>query len=217
MASGDFDLLLLDFGGVCLVNPVELHAKAELHFGLPPGTFSWLGPVDPSTDELWRQMIAGELTEREYWGQRAAEVGATAGQELSVSEYMSLLYDPPSDDLIRPAARQTVERALEAGLGVSILTNDMRAFHGREWENGIEFLSLVDHIVDCSDTDILKPDPRAFARAEEIIGAGGKRVLFVDDQPRSVVGAENVGLAGMWFDIANAEGSWAEVAQHIGV
>lgn len=217
MASRDFDVLLLDFGGVCLVNPVELHAKAEQHLGLPPGSFAWLGPVDPSTDELWRHMIAGELTEREYWAQRAAEVGQAAGREVSVSEYMSLLYDPPSDDLIRPAARQTVERALEAGFGVSILTNDMRAFHGREWEKGIEFLGLVDHIVDCSDTNILKPDPRAFARAQEIIGVGGARVLFVDDQPRSVAGAEAVGLTGMWFDIANAEDSWVEVAQRLGV
>lgn len=217
MASGDFDVLLLDFGGVCLVNPVELHAKAEQHLGLPPGSFAWLGPVDPSTDELWRHMIAGELTEREYWAQRAAEVGQTAGREVSVSDYMSLLYDPPSDDLIRPAARQTVERALEAGFGVSILTNDMRAFHGREWEKGIDFLTLVDHIVDCSDTDILKPDPRAFSRAEEIIGVGGPRVLFVDDQPRSVAGAATAGFTAMWFDIARANESWADVAQRLGV
>ncbi|MFW2382313.1 MAG: HAD-IA family hydrolase [Acidimicrobiales bacterium] len=217
MHSGNFDVLLLDFGGVCLVNPVELHAKAEHHFGLEPGTFSWLGPVDPSTDELWRQMIAGELTEREYWAQRAAEVGIAAGQDLSLSEYMSLLYDPPTDDLIRPAARRTVEQALAAGLGVSVLTNDMRAFHGREWEKGIEFLSLVDHIVDCSDTNILKPDPRAYARAADIIGAHGNRVLFVDDQPRSVTGAEAVGMTAMWFDIANATTSWAEVAHRLGI
>ncbi len=173
MPSGDFDVLLLDFGGVCLLNPVELHAKAERHFDLPPGTFSWLGPVDPSTDDLWRRMIVGEITEREYWAQRASDVGAAGGRELTLREYMSLLYDPPSEDLIRPSARQTVEHALAAGVGVSILTNDMRAFHGREWENGIEFLTLVDHVVDCSDTDILKPDPRAFARTTEIIGVGG--------------------------------------------
>jgi putative hydrolase of the HAD superfamily len=110
-----------------------------------------------------------------------------------------------------------VERVLQAGFGVSILTNDMRAFHGREWEKGIEFLTLVDHIVDCSDTNILKPDPRAFARAEEIIGFNGERVLFVDDQPRSVAGAEHVGITGMWFDISNATQSWAEVGRRLGV
>jgi putative hydrolase of the HAD superfamily len=162
-------------------------------------------------------MIVGEITEREYWAQRASDVGAAGGRELTLREYMSLLYDPPSEDLIRPSARQTVEHALAAGVGVSILTNDMRAFHGREWENGIEFLTLVDHVVDCSDTDILKPDPRAFARTTEIIGVGGRRVLFVDDQPTNVAGAEKVGLTAMWFDIANATESWGEVADRLGV
>ncbi|NNE96149.1 MAG: HAD-IA family hydrolase [Acidimicrobiales bacterium] len=213
----DFDVLLLDFGGVCLLNPVELHGRAEAHFGLEPGALTWLGPVDPSTDFLWRDMIAGDLTEREYWAQRAAEVGALSGRELSTAGYMSALYDPPSDDLIRPAARATVERALAAGLGVSILTNDMRAFHGREWEHGIDFLAIVDHIVDCSDTDILKPDPRAFARAEEIVGTAASRMLFVDDQPRSVAAAEELGFTAMWFDISDPAAAWHQVAARLGV
>ncbi len=216
-AMSDFDVLLLDFGGVCLLNPVELHGRAEAHFGLESGALSWLGPVDPSTDSLWRDMIAGDLTEREYWAQRAAEVGALSGRELSTAGYMSALYDPPSDDLIRPAARATVERALAAGLGVSILTNDMRAFHGREWEHGIDFLAIVDHIVDCSDTDILKPDPRPFARAEEIVGTAASCMLFVDDQPRSVAAAEELGFTAMWFDISDPAAAWHQVAARLGV
>ncbi len=218
MGSADVDLLLLDFGGVCLLNPVELHGRAEAQLGLPPGTFTWMGPVDPSTDQLWRTMIAGEgVTEREYWAQRARDVGAAAGREMELAAYMELLYEPPTPELIRPGATATVTAALAAGYGVSILTNDMRAFHGRQWEHGVEFLSLVDHIVDCSDTNILKPDPRAFARAEEITGVAADRMLFVDDQPRSVAGAEYAGLKAMWFDIANAESSWADVARRLGL
>lgn len=216
--STDIDVLLLDFGGVCLLNPVELHERAEQLLELPPGSFSWLGPIDPSTDELWRRMIAGDgVTERDYWALRAAEVGTAAGQPMETGDYMRLLYEPPTPELIRPNATATVNAALAAGFGVSILTNDMRAFHGREWEHGVEFLSLVDHIVDCSDTNILKPDPRAFARAEEIVGVPAARMLFVDDQPRSVAGAEAAGLNAMWFDIANAADSWCEVADRIGV
>ena len=216
MAPADFDVLLLDFGGVCLLNPVELHARAERLLDLAPGTFGWMGPIDPSTDELWCQMIAGDgLTEREYWAIRAQEVGATAGKDWDVTAYMTILYDPPTAELIRPGATSTVTAALAAGYGVSILTNDMRAFHGRQWEKGVEFLSLVDHIIDCSDTNILKPDPRAFARAQEIVGVPADRMLFVDDQPRSVTGAEAAGLNAMWFDIANAEASWKDVAARL--
>jgi len=213
-----YDVLLLDFGGVCILNPVELHGRATELLGLPDGTFSWLGPIDPSTDDLWRKMTAGEgLTERDYWAVRAQEVGEAAGRELDTQSYMTMLYDPPTSQIVRPEAVATARRALDAGYGVSVLTNDMRAFHGREWEFGVDFLQMVDHIVDCSDTDILKPDPRAFARAEEIIGVSADRMLFVDDQPGNVQGALDYGIDTMWFDIANAAASWNEVAARLGV
>lgn len=215
---GDYDVLLLDFGGVCLLNPVELHQKLTGLLGLPDDAFTWLGPIDPSTDELWRQMVAGNgVTEREYWAIRAEEVGKAAGREMSLTDYMTLLYEPPTPEIVRPEAIATSRSALDAGFGVSVLTNDMRAFHGREWESGIEFLGMVDNIVDCSDTDILKPDPRAFARAEEMIGAAADRMLFIDDQPGNVQGALDAGLDAMWFDVANATESWAEVGVRLGI
>ncbi len=212
------DVLLLDFGGVCLLNPVELHSKTARLLDVSEETLSWLGPLDPSTDELWQRMIAGDgITEREYWATRAAELGEAAGRDLPLTEYITMLYDPPTPEIIRPEATRTVHAALAAGFGVSVLTNDMRAFHGRDWEFGIEFLQIVDHIVDCSDTDILKPDPRAFARAEDIIGVPAGRMLFVDDQPTNVQGALDAGLDAMWFDIASASESWTAVASRLGL
>ena len=218
MTDPEFDVLLLDFGGVCLLHPVELHARAELFLGLPRGTFQWLGPVDPQTDPLWAQMVNGDgLSERDYWERRSVDVSTAAGRALSLRDYMALLYTPPVPEMIRPEATSVVTAALAAGYGVSVLTNDMRTFQGREWEQGVEFLGLVDHIVDCSDTDILKPDPRAFQRAVDIIGVTPTRVLFVDDQPLNVAGAERFGLHGQWFDIANAAKSWGDVATRLDV
>lgn len=217
-ASRSYDLLLLDFGGVCLLNPVELHHKTEQLLDLPEGTLTWLGPLDPSTDELWQRMIAGDgITERDYWTVRAEEVGRRANRPMTRSEYMSMLYDPPTPDLVRPAAQRTADAALAAGYGVSVLTNDMRDFHGPEWELRIPFLQKMDHIVDCSDTKVLKPDPRAFLRAAEMTGVSLDRMLFVDDQPRNVEGALACGLDAMWFDIANAEDSWSGVGDRLGL
>ncbi|MFN3217874.1 MAG: HAD family hydrolase [Acidimicrobiales bacterium] len=217
-ASRRHDVLLLDFGGVCLLNPVELHHRAEAALGLPSGTFEWMGPVDPSTDPLWQAMVAGEgVTEREYWARRAADVGAAAGREFALRDYMRLLYDPPIPEMIRPEATEVVQRALAGGFGVSVLTNDMRAFHGAGWEADVEFLGLVDHIVDCSDTDILKPDPRAFQRAVDIIGVPAQRMLFIDDQPLNVQGATAFGLDAIWFDVANPRQAWDDVAQLLGL
>jgi putative hydrolase of the HAD superfamily len=210
--------LLLDFGGVCLLSPVELHSYTEQTLGLPAGTLTWMGPVDPSTDPLYRDMVAGAgLTERGYWNQRAAEIGALVGRSMTVRDYAQLVYDPPRPELIRPEAVDVVERAFAAGFGVSVLTNDLRAFHGLDWERGVPFLQRVDHVVDCSDTEILKPDPRAYARAVDIIGVAADEVLFVDDQPMNISGAAEFGMHVQFFDIAEAATSWATVAERLGI
>jgi len=218
-ARREYDVLLLDFGGVCLVSPVELHRVVEQHFGLAPGTFTWMGPLDPTGDALYAESIAdGGITERDYWALRAAEVAATAGVDLDVRGYMNVAYDAPGDVLIRPEAADVVARARVAGLGVSVLTNDLRAFHGDEWVARIGFLRELDHVVDCSHAGFLKPDPRAYRLALDQFGdVDPARVLFVDDQPVNVVGAEEAGLAAIWFDIADAAGSWQRVAARLGL
>jgi putative hydrolase of the HAD superfamily len=215
----DFDVLLLDFGGVCLLSPVELHHVVEAHFELEPGTFSWMGPLDPTGDDLYARSIGdGDVTERDYWTMRAAEVAEAAGVALDVRGYMNVAYDAPGDVLVRPDAVGVAERARAAGLGVSVLTNDLRAFHGDEWVNRIDFLRWVDHVVDCSYTEFLKPDQRAYRYALDVLGdVEPARILFVDDQPRNVAGADAAGLTGMWFDIADAAGSWKRVAERLGV
>ncbi|MYB85611.1 MAG: HAD-IA family hydrolase [Acidimicrobiaceae bacterium] len=218
MTHRRYDVLLLDFGGVCLLNPVELHHVTENRLGLPPGSLTWMGPLDPSTDPAWRAMIAGNgLTERDYWTNRAAELGDLAGIELSLTAYMRLMFDPPRSELVRPGAAAVAGRARAAGIGVSVLSNDLRAFHGREWERGVEFLQDVDHIIDCSDTNVFKPDPRAYERAIEIVSAPPERVLFVDDQPLNVEAAIGAGLDGRWFDIANARQAWRDIAVTLGL
>ena len=136
---------------------------------------------------------------------------------MDTRSYMSMLYDPPRPELIRPEATAVVERAKAAGLGMSVLTNDMRAFHGEAWEQKIEFLDLADHVVDCSITDILKPDPRAYQRAIDMVGVEPGRILFIDDQPRNVEGAQAAGLDAVWFDVANATAAWDDIATRLGI
>lgn len=212
------DVLLLDLGGVCVLSPVELHSRAEAAFGLAPGTLAWKGPLDPDTDELWQRMVVGDgLTERDYWRRRAGDIGDLAGRELSLRDYMTVIYSPPSDDLIRPEAHIVAKAALAAGFGVSALTNDLRAFHGPEWHTRIAFFDLLDHLADCSDTGILKPDPRAYQRAVDMIGVVPDRILLVDDQPLNVEGAEAFGMQTLWFDVADATRSWQDVADRLGL
>jgi putative hydrolase of the HAD superfamily len=212
-----FDVLLLDFGGVCLLNPVERHRAVEEALGLPAGSLTWRGPLDPEHDELYAQSIGdGGMSERQYWSLRAAEVGRSAGVDLDVAGYMRLAFWPASPELIRPEAVDVVARAQDAGIGVSVLTNDLRAFHGDDWVDAIDFLRDVDHVIDLSHAGFLKPDLRAYRLALDTLGdVDPARVLFVDDQPLNAAGADRAGMAGMWFDIKHATSSWGSVAERL--
>lgn len=204
--------LLLDFGGVCLLNPVELHRSFERRMGLPEGTFTWMGPVDPSTDELWRKLDAKEITEREYWHQRARDVGDAAGKgsEWTLRDYMSEAYREPEDIIIRDSARTLVRDAKAAGAKVGILTNDLYDFHGEAWVDSISFFKEVDTITDASRIPALKPDPKAFEQALVDLDVRREEVVFVDDQVRNVEGSRAFGLETVFFDVANPKESWAQ-------
>ncbi len=223
-----YDVLLLDFGGVCLLTPFEMHRHLERVTGLEPNSVTWMGPYDPASDDLWSELLVGTaldgtgsngsaLHEREYWSRRAQMIGTLIGRPLSTSDYMRLLYEPPRNELVRHEAEVVVKAAQSGGVAVSVLTNDLRAFHGNQWEKSIPLLQAVDHIVDCSDTGILKPDPRAYQRAQEIVGVPAGRILFVDDQPLNVEGARAAGIDAFHFDVTQPTESWNRVRALVGV
>lgn len=210
--------LLLDFGGVCLLNPVEMHRHTERVLGLPAGSLTWMGPVDPSTDALWRALLAEEISERDYWHRRAEEVGALAGRAgYTLREFLTEIYRLPEEVIIRPAAVATVAKARAAGRKVGILTNDLEAFHGKAWVDSMQFFRGMDSLTDASKTGILKPDPRAFAQAIHELGVAASDVVFVDDQPRNAAGARAFGLQTIEFDVAAPDESWRAVERALGL
>lgn len=218
LGSGIKRVLLLDFGGVCLLNPVELHYRLHARLGLSPGTFDWRGPLDPSTDELWRAMAEGDgITEREYWEIRANEVGEVIGQPMTTSDLMELLYVPATEAMIRPGCRRAVAAAQRAGWRVAVFSNDLFSFHGPEWAMQIPLLQSVERVIDCSDGPAFKPDRRAYQWALSLLDADAQEVLFVDDQPVNVNGARACGIESICFDVGRAEQCWAEITERITV
>lgn len=194
--------LLLDFGGPVLLTPFELIGKAEETLG----SISWRGPFDSSTDPEYVRWQAGEITEREYWSLRGAPFG------LDVRDLMSHFYEPPGDYLVRPEMAALIARHRAAGRVVGMLTNDMHAFHGPEWMDGISVITEFDFIVDGSITGYLKPDPRAFEMALAAFGSPDPGdVLFVDDQQINVRGAEAVGLSTVFFDPTDTTSSFDRI------
>lgn len=211
--SYKYRALLLDFGGVCLRLPMELHRTVERELGLAQHTLTWLGPVDPSTDPLWRAIWAGELSERAYWDRRAEELSVLIGRTFTARDYMRWCVDRAEDAVIRPEAVASIRKVRAAGLRVGILTNDLAAFVGAEWQEKISFFREIDSFTDVS-YGVTKPAPEAYHQALSGLGCTAAQTLFVDDQPHNVAGGERVGMVSLRFDVGRPAQAWADIERN---
>ena len=216
-ASHDGRGVLLDVGGVLLPSPWELLEDFEARNGWPPGTLPWRGPLDPATDPLWRSVRAGELTSAGYFDRRAGQISALLGRPLSWPEVTRAMFETPAGLAVRPEGRVLVGDARAAGRRTGLLTSKLVAFLSRELVERSDFLSSFDVLLDESETGLAKPDPRAYHQAAAAMGLDPAGIVFVDDDPANVAGADAAGMAGAHFDIADPAGSFDRVRRRLGL
>jgi putative hydrolase of the HAD superfamily len=193
--------LMLDFGCVISKTMFENMELVERGLGLDVGTLRWRGPFDLDTDPLWRDMLNGRLSERQYWATRAAEVSALVGQQWDTRAFYDRACDICGLAWFRTEFLDLLDDAQRAGIRRGILTNELELFHSPEWVEAVPALKKIDVIVDATHTKILKPDPRAYQLGLEALQATPEQTLFVDDQIRNVHGAEAVGIPSVHFDV----------------
>ncbi len=209
--------LLLDFGGVISVTLFERHRTSERLLGLPEGTLTWRGPFDPAGDALWRDMLDGRMSERDYWAFRANETGRLVGQDWDMLAMIRATIGEDPNLHVRPEALDIVQRAKAAGRRVGILSNELELFYGAETMAQLDILALMDSLVDATHTKVLKPAPRAYALGCEALGLAADDVVFVDDQERNVRGAHEAGLTAIRFDVRRPSHSFGEAAVELGL
>ena len=162
-----------------------------------------IGGIASDRDELWQRMLRRQVSEREYWAQRAAEFGAAVGETWDTRAMMRRFYELPEQEWLCAATVELMADAKAAGLRLGALTNDMTAFHGPGWVARQEHLKLFDIIVDASLTGVMKPDPRAFRDGAEALGLPPEQIVFLDDMPWNAEGARQAGMTAVrvpWDD-----------------
>lgn len=208
--------LLLDFGCVVSYSLFEKHRDTERTLGLPEGSLSWLGPLDPDSDALWQRLEAGEIDERDYWAKRSAEIGRAVGEPgWDMLALMKRIRHTDPNASVRPGMLALVGRAAAAGIKVGVLSNDLSLFYGPDFVERIDVMKHVSVFIDGSHSRVLKPQPAAYRAAIEAMGLPARRILFVDDQVRNVVGGLQAGLQVQHFDVRDAPGSIAAVAARL--
>lgn len=208
--------LLLDFGAVISVSVFERHRDTEQVLGLPKGTLSWMGPLAPETDPLWQSMQRDEISERDYWATRARELGEAVGEPgWDMLAMLTRVRQVDSNAVVRPAVKRLIRSARAAGIEVGILSNELELFYGKDFLARMDVLQEFEVIIDATHTQILKPDPRAYALAVDAMGLPAQDILFVDDQFRNIAGAVKAGLQVQYFDLRDVPGQVAAIAARL--
>ncbi len=214
----DRKALILDFGGVVTRTLFETHDVTERALGLKPGTLTWRGPFDTSTDPLWVSMQNREITERDYWTIRTREVGALVGEDWTdMKTFVQRARGAEAELVLRPEARDAILRAKAAGLRLAILSNELDLFYGVEFRARFPLIDQFDVIVDATYTKILKPDPRAYERVLDELGLDRANCVFVDDQKKNIEGAVAVDLPHVHFDVTRPAQSYAQALEQLGL
>lgn len=210
--------LVLDFGGVISRTLFETHALSEQALGLPPGTLRWRGPFDPASDPLWQDMQADRITERDYWMQRTREVGALLGEHWDRMEtFVQRARGADVQAVIRPEAVAAIQAAQAAGCRLAVLSNELDLFYGADFRQRLPLMDCFEVVVDATYTQILKPDPRAYALVTEALGLPPERCVFVDDQARNIAGAQRAGWQTVHFDVMQPRASFAAALNLLGL
>lgn len=208
--------LLLDFGSVLTFSLFEKHRDTEAILGLPAHSLVWLGPLDPSTDELWRAMQESRITERDYWARRADEIGRACGETgWDMYALLSRVRHTQPNAAIRSDMRALVRASARAGIKVGILSNELELFYGQAFLERLDIMADIAVVVDGSHSKILKPDAAAYHAAADAMQLPATRLLFVDDQFRNIAGAHAAGLQTQYFDLRDVAGCIAAIAARL--
>lgn len=210
--------LVLDFGGVISRTLFETHALTEQALGLAAGTLTWQGPFDPDNDPLWQSMQKDKISERDYWLTRAREVGELIGENwTSMQEFVISARGSDPLPVIRPEFLATIKAVKQNGGRLAILSNELDLFYGAGFRAKLPFLQDFELIVDATYTDILKPDPRAYALMTDGLGLTAEECVFVDDQLRNIRGAQAVGMQTVHFDVMGPAESYQKALELMGL
>lgn len=183
--------LLLDYGAVvCLPQSDDVRATLAGLVG-----FHDLDAFDVAYWQPRRRYDSGELSAGEYW----RLVGGAAA-------------DDALDDLVRadtagwlrpdPATLALVDDAKAAGLRVALLSNAPIELAAAV--RTLDWMAPFETLVFSAEVGAVKPDAGCYLAALAAIGATAEEVVFVDDRPANVAGAEAVGIRAIHFTDAAA-------------
>ncbi|KJQ53478.1 HAD family hydrolase [Microbacterium sp. SA39] len=130
-------------------------------------------------------------TEAEFWNRLSTALELDTEQRGAMrADFWDAYCGTGNTELIEYA------RSLRDRAGLAILSNSADGAREEE-ERRFGFSEIFDPICYSHEQGVNKPDPRAYLRALERLGAAPEDVFFIDDHAVSIAGAADVGIRGI--------------------
>jgi putative hydrolase of the HAD superfamily len=181
--------VLFDYGGV-ICQP-QLEAEVALLAQAAGGT------VPAFSDGYWAYRLdydRAELDAVTYW----QKVGTGLGRSYTAAEIAELTrLDIASWQHLQPGTVTLIEDLAAAGHRLALLSNAPA-----EVADAVATLPVAAHFEYCTFSCYLpaaKPEPDCYRAVLAVLGASPAEVVFLDDRPENVTGAEAMGIRSVRF------------------
>lgn len=187
--------IIFDFGGV-FNNAHETmagFAAAAQRFGHSPEDLYDLFYSGPA----WQSAKIGRMTSTAYWREMMGALGLDPSGDLHA--FRSGLFE---GEQINQAVVAIAEQ-LHYRYPLALLSN---AMDDLEWllEHTFRLHHLFRVVINSATVGVAKPEPRAYQLALDGLRLQPAEVLFIDDKPRNIEAAEQLGIPSILFTTAPA-------------
>lgn len=179
-----------DMGGVLIYYSIPDSIKEiARYFGVDEDV------VKASMSELRPLVDVGKIDNNQFWAELLKKIGSDKDPEETEHIW--------SDSYIKknpfvPGSMELVEQLKAAGYKVGMLSN-IDPEHGRI-NYGRHIFEHFDVALLSYEEGVRKPQPEAFQLLCDKLGALPKELIFIDDLPDNVAGANKFGATGILFE-----------------
>jgi FMN phosphatase YigB (HAD superfamily) len=180
--------IVFDFGGV-LMKTVDYTPRHtwDRRLGLVRGSVERI--VHNATS--WAAVQTGQISLADYWADVADQLN------ISVQMVRQLAVDFYSGDRLDRALIRYIQQWRGDGHAVAMLSNNSIDLSLTLRKEGI--IDLFDPLVISAEIGVLKPAAEAYAVVAERLQRPAEELIFIDDAPANIAGANAAGLHGVHY------------------
>jgi putative hydrolase of the HAD superfamily len=141
------------------------------------------------------ELECGRIAEADFLADVGEEIAAELGRPFSMAsfgaDYFSELH--PNDDFLA-----YVDELNARGVRLAVLTNNVREWQPL-WRGPLGIDDRFELVVDSGFVGMRKPDPGIYELTLRELGLPAEACAFVDDFEINIKAANDLGIAGVWF------------------